>query len=128
MKLNGKKLEHLHYGNRLIGNYFTGKGKVIKLKSTIKDLGVTLSEDATFKQHITNTVEKAQILVGWIMRTFNSRKQEVMITLWKSLVLPHLDYCPQLWSPNETKQIQQLIEDVQKALSWFHPPHQPWGT
>ncbi len=36
-----------------------------------------------------------------------------MITLWKSLVLPHLDYCSQLWSPNAIHQIEQ-IESVQK--------------
>ena len=61
MTLNGKKFEHLRYGKKFTatGNYFTGEGKIIKQKSTIKDLGVTLTDDATFKQHITNTVEKA---------------------------------------------------------------------
>ena len=39
-----------------------------------------------------------------------------MLTLWKSLVTPHLEYCAQLWSPNEVKLIQ-LIEDVQKSFT-----------
>ena len=39
-----------------------------------------------------------------------------MLTLWKSLVIPHLEYCAQLWSPNEVKLIQ-LIEDVQKSFT-----------
>ena len=35
-----------------------------------------------------------------------------MLTLWKSLVLPHLDYCCQLWSPWKIGDIQK-IENVQ---------------
>ena len=38
-----------------------------------------------------------------------------MITLWKSLVLPILDYCSQLWSPTKTDHIQE-IEDTQKSF------------
>ena len=116
MTINGKKFEHLHYGNTFKCSYFTGDGKVIESKCEVKDLGITLSDDATFNQHIINTVEKAQILVGWILRTFNSRDQGLMLTLWKSLVIPHLDYCSQLWSPKESKFIQ-LIEDVQKSFT-----------
>ena len=116
MMMNGNKFEHLHYGNTFKCSYFTGDGKVIESKCEVKDLGITLSDDATFNQHIINTVEKAQILVGWILRTFNSRDQGLMLTLWKSLVIPHLDYCSQLWSPKESKFIQ-LIEDVQKSFT-----------
>lgn len=50
-------------------------------------------------------IKRATQLVGWIMQTFKSREKEVMLTLWKSLVLPHLDYCSQLWNPLE--QIQR---------------------
>ena len=39
-----------------------------------------------------------------------------MLTLWKSLVIPHLDYCSQLWSPQEQGLIQS-IENVQKSFT-----------
>ena len=39
-----------------------------------------------------------------------------MLTLWKSLVVPILDYCSQLWSPSKVGEIQQL-EDIQKAFT-----------
>ena len=38
-----------------------------------------------------------------------------MVTLWKSLVLCHLDYCSQLWSPSNIGSIQSL-ELLQKAF------------
>ena len=41
---------------------------------------------------------------------------EVMMTLWKSLVTPILDYCSQLWCPIQVGQIQQL-EEIQQAYT-----------
>ena len=38
-----------------------------------------------------------------------------MLTLWKALILCHLDYCSQLWSPHKTGDIQ-VIEMLQKAF------------
>ncbi|XP_066911982.1 uncharacterized protein [Clytia hemisphaerica] len=116
MMLNGKKFEHLHYGNGPATSYFTGEGKIIQTKSSTRDLGVTMSDDAKFNQHILTIVEKVQILIGWILRTFRSREHDVMLTLWKSLVIPHIDNCSQLWSPNEVNLIQQ-IEDLQKSFT-----------
>ena len=52
----------------------------------------------------------------WILRTFQSRSADLMLTMWKSLVLPILDYCSQLWSPTKVGQIQE-IEDIQKSFT-----------
>ena len=37
-----------------------------------------------------------------------------MLTLWKSLVIPHLDYCSQLWSPSK-RSLMQDLEKLQKS-------------
>ena len=75
-----------------------------------------MSADGTFKQHITNICQSARNMCSWILRTFESRSPDLMLTLWKSLVIPILDYCSQLWSPSKVGEIQQ-IEDLQKAFS-----------
>ena len=38
-----------------------------------------------------------------------------MLTLWKALVLPHFDYCSQLWSPSSILHIQEL-ESIQRSF------------
>lgn len=38
-----------------------------------------------------------------------------MLQLWKSIVIPHLDYCSQLWNPHNVSAIQQL-EELQKSF------------
>ena len=58
----------------------------------------------------------ARNMCAWILRTFHSRSEELMMTLWKSLVLPILDYCSQLWCPSKTGLIQE-IEDIQKSFT-----------
>ena len=35
----------------------------------------------------------------WIMRVMISKKKDLMLQLYKTLVRPHLEYCVQLWSP-----------------------------
>ena len=45
-----------------------------------------------------------------------------MLTTWKTLVIPILDYCSQLWSPHKQGDIQ-LIEDVQRCFTRKIPIH-----
>ena len=83
----------------------------IDLYESVNDLGVTLSANCEFKDHITNTVNKCSQSSGWILRTFKT-----LITLYKSLVLPRLDYCSQLWSPTKTGDILRT-EKVQRQFA-----------
>ena len=117
---NNKKFEALRYGLdeilKLTTNYSAPDGTLISVKDQTRDLGVTMSADATFKEHIHKMTQSANNMCSWILRTFQSRSPELMLTLWKSLVLPILDYCSQLWSPSKIGEIQQ-IENVQKSFT-----------
>ena len=82
-------------------------GDEIQEKAFVKDLGVLMSNDCLFKDQIDSTIEKA-------IRTFILRSKHTMITLYKSLVIPILEYCLVLWSPNAVGLIQRL-EEIQKS-------------
>ena len=51
-----------------------------------------------------------------ILRTFTTRDSITMLTLFKSLVLPRLDYGSQLWSPHLVKHIDQF-EKIQRSIT-----------
>ena len=69
-----------------------------------------------FKYHITNMVKKALNVSNWILRTFITRETYPMLTLLKTVLLPHLEYASVVWSPNESGLIA-LIENVQKHFT-----------
>ena len=111
MALNEEKFELLRYGNNqqiIAETRYQCNQQVIKSKEHVKDLGVHMSSDASFSHHITMITETARRMCGWVLRTFRTREEKCMLTLWKTLVLPHLEYCCQLWSPHKVQDIIAL--------------------
>ena len=115
MVLNDSKLEALRYANNQTYAYRSPTNTVIKEEESVKDLGIIMSNDATFNTHICTLTMKIRNLASWILRTFQSREKLLLLTMWKTLVLPIHDYCSQLWSPHKVGHIQQL-EDIQRSF------------
>ena len=76
-----------------------------------------ISNTATFTLHIRNTVKKARDKMGWVLRVFQSLERSLMLTLLKSLVIPLLEYCCQIWNPRKPKDIQ-AIEAIQRTFTY----------
>ena len=121
MEFNSDKFELMRYKSRASKelqtetSYLSFDGSPIQEKQHVCDLGVMLSNDATFTQHIMNRCEMVKSKIAWVLRTFRSRQRTPMITLWKTLIRCHLDYCSQLWSPSTVGNTQSL-ELLQKAF------------
>jgi len=120
MTFNNSKFELIRYGTNqdLKENtfYTRSDGEHIEETCHVRDLGVTMSNTATFSEHINKIAESARDMCSWILRTFKSRSPELMLTTWKSLVLPILDYCSQLWCPIAKGEIQKL-EKIQQSFT-----------
>ena len=54
--------------------------------------------------------------MGCVFRVFESQTRCLMLTLSKSLVIPILEYCCQLWNPWKAKDIQ-AIEAIQRMFT-----------
>ena len=118
MEFNSKKFEWVRYSGKSPGpeyQYLAPDGSRIEQKDSLRDLGVVLSSDLSFSLQIEKVVLTASQMVGWGLRTFRGRSSYLLLTLLKSLVQPHLDYCCQLWSPDSQVLINK-IEQVQKSL------------
>ena len=93
--------------------YTNPVGEEIPEIDIAKDLGVYFNSSGDFTDHIKIKVSKSKQIRGYIMRTFLSRKPEIMITLLKSLVLPIIDYSSVVWNPHTFQDIA-TIESVQR--------------
>ena len=120
LQFNEHKFELIKFGpNKTLKeetSYKNPKGDLIKEKSKVKDLGVTITNDLSFSEHINNVVAKGRQISGLILRTFSTRNSETMLTLYKACIQPHLDYCVQLWYPHKTTELQKL-EGIQRTFT-----------
>ena len=101
MEFNGKKFQVIRYGTDIdlkeSTDYFAGDfDEVIERFETMRDLGIQVSEDGTFMNHIENICKKVRQKCGWISRTFYTREPKFMRHMFNTLVQPHIDYCSQL--------------------------------
>lgn len=119
MEFNGDKFELLRYttsGEALEYEYRDPQGAPIQMRLELRDLGVVMSDTAGFNTQIGEVAARGRQRMGWILRTFTTRDAFPMLTLYKALVLPLLEYCCQLWCPSGINRIRQL-EAIQRTFT-----------
>ena len=80
--------------------------------SVVKDLGIHISENFSFEHHIRLVANRGKRMAGWILRTFRTRKPDIMLTLLKQLIYPTVEYNSALWNPADPELID-LLESIQ---------------
>ena len=83
-----------------------------------KYLGVYISQDLSWREHINQTAAKASRSVGFLQRNIRSCPQDVKAQAYTTLVRPVLEYASTVWAPYQRQQIQQL-ENVQRQAARF---------
>ena len=82
----------------------------------INDLGVTFDSCQSFRDHISQKINKAFSIQGIIKRNFIYMDESVFILLYKLMVCPHLEYANSVWYPYKLGDIKE-IEKVQKRAT-----------
>ena len=93
--------------------------EVIEQFSSLRDLGVIMSDTARFDDHIEKVATTVRRKIGWIMQTFFSRRVDILKELWKSLIQCHIDYCSQLYMPGHAQgmlKIEKLFYDFTSRI------------
>ena len=76
-------------------------------------LGVTISGDLKWYQHVTNITNKANSTLGILRRNVRIPSKAIKSAAYKALVRPHVEYCSTVWDP-QTKHLQKKLEMVQR--------------
>ena len=93
-------------------------GEVLKSVKSIKALGITISYDLLWSDHIHNVVNKANRVLGVIKRVLGSKSITEFSLLYKSLVRPILEYAAPVWCPFLVKGIVLHYEERCAILKW----------
>ncbi len=82
-----------------------------------KDLGVLITSDLKWNQHVSVVCAKANKMLGFIKRSsMHIRNVNSRLVLYKSMVRSQLAYCSQVWSPQSVLLINQ-VENVQRRTT-----------
>ena len=83
------------------------------MRLPFRDKVTRVPANLKFEEQCGAAVAKANSVLGQIKRAFWTRDQNILLNAYKTYVLPHLDYCCQVWSPGTQKWVKK-IEQVQK--------------
>ena len=82
----------------------------------IRDLGILINNNLSYKSHINSIVSKSLQRVGILFRGFLCRDLHFLRKAFITYVRPLIEYNSILWSPNQKKYID-LIEKVQRRFT-----------
>ncbi len=86
--------------------------------STAKYLGLTITHDIWWNQHITNIAHKATRALGFLCHNLQLHNPQLKSTAYQTLVRPSLEYAPTVWHPYIKGNIEKL-EMVQRKAARF---------
>ena len=96
---------------KLTTNYHT-----LEVVHEEKDLGIIIDDTLRFHQQTACVVKKANQVLAVIKRSFNTRDEITITTLFKSMVRPHLEYANAIWGPHFQADIIK-VESVQRRAT-----------
>ena len=116
MPFNVGKCKVMHMGGNNREEILELEGVALEVVEVERDLGVALSRDMKVAVQCGRAASKGYQVLGMIGRTFTSKKCNIVVKLYKSLVRPHLEYCIQAWRPHLLKD-REVLERVQRRAT-----------
>ena len=112
MQFNVSKCKVMHVGQKNLRSPYTMRNNGLQIVEVEKDLGVKISSDLKCSQQCMYAYTKANRVMGMIRRTISYKEPRIMLSLYKTLVRPHVEYCSSVWNPYYSKD-KELLEKVQ---------------
>lgn len=121
LPLNAKKCKYIVFSKNSSthNHHYYMDNECLERVNKMRDLGVIVDEGWTFDEHINNVVAKASKTLGFIKRTteeFNNLN--TIVYLFKSLVLPQLNYASIIWTPHTQQKYNKIDAVIRKFLRY----------
>ena len=120
LKLNSEKSSCVHFGFLNPKRDYFLEDNLIRSSNSVLDLGILISSDLKPSSHCSKAIGKAQKMLSVLKLAFKFLDVDAMTILYKTFVLPLLDYCCVAWCPFYIKDIDAL-EKVQRRFTKILP-------
>ncbi len=113
LTLNVQKSKYVIFGTRAklqgVGNVnLDVSGEPLERTNKMKYLGMILDEKLNFDEHVDYICNKAVNKLGILRKARDFLDLETSVLLYKSLVLPHFDYCDIVYASTSVTNLQRL--------------------
>ena len=124
LEFNIEKCCVLRIGNSQVNFQYkmtdkTGTTHILNEVSSMRDLGVIITNDLSTKTHVEQVAASANRALYSIKRTVKDLNICTGPMLYKSLVRPILEYCHSAWHPQTVREIEILEKVQRRATRWI---------
>ena len=119
MEISAAKCSILSIGGKrlcLHDRVYTLNNIILPTVFNTRDLGITVDQNLTFRNHIENIVSRASIRSNLILRCFVSGDRKLLLKAFTVYVRPILEFDSPVWSPHFHQDIERL-ESVQRRFT-----------
>ena len=119
MYINIAKCEVLHLGTDNPNIVYLIENSQIPATEHIKDLGLIVDQDLSFKHHTLYVNNKTRKLIGLLFKIFTSKNLEFYLKAYKTYILgilPIINYCAPLYGLNSAAN-RNVLERIQRVFT-----------
>ena len=125
LSINLRKTKYMLFKNRNRQlDSFENDLKINNIKldqvSEFRYLGVILDDNLTWSSHMNYTANKISKTVGILHRLKYCLPQNVLLTIYNSLINPYLHYCILAWGNSNTDRLLKLQKKAVRIISHAH--------
>ena len=120
MKFNSTKFQAILFkeknsaGERPV--IYNDKEEPVPLSDVVNDLGILIDSSLSFSQELNKIIQKCNSRMYWILRTFATRKPEILMPVFKCMVNAVIDFS-NLVLPSPTSAAMSRLEGVQRRFT-----------
>ena len=93
-------------------------GQVLETTTSARYMGVDISDNLNWSDHINRVTSKASSSLGFIRRNIPNRHQQLRSAAYKAVVRPQVEYAASVWDPHTVIHINQIERVSRRAARW----------
>ncbi len=116
MKIQPPKCGVLHLGKNNPKIEYRFNDCIIPAVDSVRDLGIIMTTNLSFDQHIETITKSANLTANLILRSFKYKNPKFMMQMFNVFVRSKLEYASQIWNPHHAYLIER-IEKIQRRFT-----------
>ena len=109
---------HITRSSRPINTSWSIHDQVLDSVDSARYLGVNITSDLNFTQHINCTTSNASRSLGYFKRNILTNHSGIREAAYKIIVCPQVEYASTVWSQHTKNDINKIEMVQRKAIRW----------